>query len=55
MKVQRRNENWQIKVCKRIAAETNFPNEEIINLYLNDDNLDNGILFPNNTSFNISY
>ncbi|EAZ09797.1 hypothetical protein OsI_32084 [Oryza sativa Indica Group] len=41
MKVQRRNENWQIKVCKRIAAETNFPNEEIINLYLSDDNLDN--------------
>lgn len=40
MKVQRRNENWQIKVCKRIAAETNFPNEEIINLYLSDDNLD---------------
>uniref|UniRef100_A0A0E0M3J7 Flap endonuclease GEN-like 1 n=1 Tax=Oryza punctata TaxID=4537 RepID=A0A0E0M3J7_ORYPU len=41
LKAQRRNENWQIKVCKRIAAETNFPNEEIIKLYLSDDNLDN--------------
>ncbi|ONM56539.1 Flap endonuclease GEN-like 1 [Zea mays] len=36
---QRRHENWQIKVCKRIAAETNFPNEEIIKLYLSDNNL----------------
>uniref|UniRef100_A0A0D9XFT5 Flap endonuclease GEN-like 1 n=1 Tax=Leersia perrieri TaxID=77586 RepID=A0A0D9XFT5_9ORYZ len=45
LKEQRRNENWQIKVCKRIAAETNFPNEEIIKLYLSDDNLDdeNGV------------
>ncbi|KAF0898465.1 hypothetical protein E2562_007298 [Oryza meyeriana var. granulata] len=41
LKEQRRNENWQIKVCKRIAAETNFPNEEIIKLYLSDNNLDN--------------
>ncbi|CAL5087265.1 unnamed protein product [Urochloa decumbens] len=37
---QRKHENWQIKVCKRIAAETNFPNEEIIKLYLSDSNLD---------------
>ncbi|XP_037435446.1 flap endonuclease GEN-like 1 [Triticum dicoccoides] len=41
LKAQRRHENWQIKVCKRLAAETNFPNEEIIRLYLCDDNLDN--------------
>ncbi|XP_062194496.1 flap endonuclease GEN-like 1 isoform X2 [Phragmites australis] len=42
---ERRHENWQIKVCKRIAAETNFPNEEIIKLYLSDNNLDkeNGV------------
>ncbi|KAM3276877.1 hypothetical protein ACQJBY_044969 [Aegilops geniculata] len=40
LKAQRRHENWQIKVCKRLAAETNFPNEEIIKLYLSDDNLD---------------
>ncbi|KAM0878936.1 hypothetical protein ACQ4PT_034574 [Festuca glaucescens] len=39
LKAQRRHENWQIKVCKRLAAETNFPNEEIIKLYLCDDNL----------------
>ncbi|CAN6175059.1 unnamed protein product [Urochloa humidicola] len=40
LKEQRKHENWQIKVCKRIAAETNFPNEEIIKLYLSDNNLD---------------
>ncbi|KAM0823770.1 hypothetical protein ACQ4PT_070646 [Festuca glaucescens] len=39
LKAQRRHENWKIKVCKRLAAETNFPNEEIIKLYLCDDNL----------------
>ncbi|CAD6224190.1 unnamed protein product [Miscanthus lutarioriparius] len=39
LKEQRRHENWQVKVCKRIAAETNFPNEEIIKLYLSDNNL----------------
>ncbi|XP_006661453.1 flap endonuclease GEN-like 1 [Oryza brachyantha] len=46
LKERRRNENWQIKVCKRIAAETNFPNEEIIKLYLSGNNLDdeNGVL-----------
>jgi hypothetical protein len=42
IKEQRRHENWQIKVCKRIAAETNFPNEEIIKLYLSDNNLVEG-------------
>ncbi|KAF8701157.1 hypothetical protein HU200_033819 [Digitaria exilis] len=40
IKEQKKHENWQIKVCKRIAAETNFPNEEIIKLYLGDNNLD---------------
>lgn len=39
LKAQKRQESWQIKVCKRLAAETNFPNEEIIKLYLCDDNL----------------
>uniref|UniRef100_A0A0A9EZX5 XPG-I domain-containing protein n=1 Tax=Arundo donax TaxID=35708 RepID=A0A0A9EZX5_ARUDO len=45
LKEQRRHENWQIKVCKRIAAETNFPKEEIIKMYLSDNNLDkeNGV------------
>jgi len=45
LKEQRKHANWQIKVCRRIAAETNFPNEEIIKLYLSDDNLDkeNGV------------
>ncbi|CAN6218438.1 unnamed protein product [Urochloa humidicola] len=40
LKEQRKHENWQIKVCKRITAETNFPNEDIIKLYLSDNNLD---------------
>ncbi|KAL6656356.1 hypothetical protein ACP70R_007182 [Stipagrostis hirtigluma subsp. patula] len=43
LKEQRRHESWQIKVCKRIAAETNFPNEEIIKLFLSDNNLGNGV------------
>ncbi|CAM0952520.1 unnamed protein product [Alopecurus aequalis] len=46
LKAQRRHENWQIKVCKRLAAETNFPNAEIIRLYLCDDNLDKGSGVP---------
>uniref|UniRef100_A0ACD5Y7A8 Uncharacterized protein n=1 Tax=Avena sativa TaxID=4498 RepID=A0ACD5Y7A8_AVESA len=40
LKAQRRQENWEIKVFKRLAAETDFPNGEIIKLYLSDDNLD---------------
>ncbi|KAL5201147.1 hypothetical protein ABZP36_035501 [Zizania latifolia] len=40
LKEQKKHENWQIKVCKRIAAEKNFPNEEIIKLYLSDNNFD---------------
>ncbi|KAK2974760.1 hypothetical protein RJ640_027121 [Escallonia rubra] len=34
-KVQQKEENWQMKVCKRIAMEQNFPNDEIIEMYLN--------------------
>ncbi|GAV92000.1 XPG_N domain-containing protein/XPG_I domain-containing protein [Cephalotus follicularis] len=33
-KEQRRNEIWQIKVCAKIAIEPNFPNEEIMEMYL---------------------
>uniref|UniRef100_A0A5B7AYS1 Flap endonuclease GEN-like 1 n=1 Tax=Davidia involucrata TaxID=16924 RepID=A0A5B7AYS1_DAVIN len=35
-KEQKKNENWQIKVCKRIAMEQNFPNDEIIEMYLSN-------------------
>ncbi|XP_037418793.1 flap endonuclease GEN-like 1 [Triticum dicoccoides] len=38
--VKARDLNWKINVCKRLAAHPNFPNEEIIKLYLCDDNLD---------------
>ncbi|XP_060218743.1 flap endonuclease GEN-like 1 isoform X2 [Lycium barbarum] len=34
-KEQKRNENWKIKVCKMIASEQNFPNNEITEMYLN--------------------
>ncbi|XP_016480502.2 flap endonuclease GEN-like 1 isoform X1 [Nicotiana tabacum] len=34
-KEQKRNENWQIKVCRMIASEQNFPNNEITEMYLN--------------------
>ncbi|XP_020114904.1 flap endonuclease GEN-like 1 isoform X2 [Ananas comosus] len=37
VKDQKKHENWQIKVCERIAAEQNFPNNEIIELYLSDN------------------
>ncbi|XP_020248294.1 flap endonuclease GEN-like 1 [Asparagus officinalis] len=33
-KEQKKQENWQIKVCKKIAEEHNFPNREIIDMYL---------------------
>ncbi|WOL19168.1 flap endonuclease GEN-like 1 [Canna indica] len=36
-KEQQRHENWQIKMCKNIAAEPKFPNNEIIALYLSND------------------
>ncbi|GJN09128.1 hypothetical protein PR202_ga27107 [Eleusine coracana subsp. coracana] len=38
LKEQRRYKNWQIKAGKKIAAQTNFPNEEIIKLYLSGNN-----------------
>lgn len=34
-KEQKRNENWQIKVCRMITSEQNFPNNEITEMYLN--------------------
>ncbi|KAA8515994.1 hypothetical protein F0562_019173 [Nyssa sinensis] len=37
-KEQKKNENWQIKVCKRIVMEQNFPNDEIIEMYLSNHN-----------------
>ncbi|XP_058104747.1 flap endonuclease GEN-like 1 [Magnolia sinica] len=33
----KRHENWQIKICKKIAAEQNFPNDEIIEMYLSEN------------------
>ncbi|XP_038970621.1 LOW QUALITY PROTEIN: flap endonuclease GEN-like 1 [Phoenix dactylifera] len=36
-KEQKKYENWQIKMCKMIAAEQNFPNNAIIELYLSSN------------------
>lgn len=33
-KQQKKNENWEIKVCEKISRERNFPNENIIGIYL---------------------
>lgn len=34
-KEHKRNENWKLKVRRMIASEQNFPNNEIIEMYLN--------------------
>ncbi|CAI0471967.1 unnamed protein product [Linum tenue] len=34
----KRHENWYTKVCEKIAREQNFPNDEIIEMYLCNDN-----------------
>ncbi|CBI38844.3 flap endonuclease GEN-like 1 [Vitis vinifera] len=36
-KAQKKQENWQLRVCKKIAMEQNFPNNEIIELYLSNN------------------
>lgn len=33
-KEQQKHENWQIKVCNKIAMESDFPNDDIIEMYL---------------------
>lgn len=37
-KEQKRLENWHTKICHKIAGEPNFPNDEIIDMYLCSDN-----------------
>ncbi|CAI0425227.1 unnamed protein product, partial [Linum tenue] len=34
----KRHENWYTKVCEKIAREQNFPNDEIMEMYLCNDN-----------------
>lgn len=36
-KEQRRHENWLMKICNKIAEHRNFPNKEIIDMYLCDN------------------
>ncbi|KAL5859811.1 hypothetical protein ACOSQ4_001107 [Xanthoceras sorbifolium] len=36
-KEQKRYENWWIKVCNKINMESNFPNDEIVEMYLCDN------------------
>ncbi|KAK1424014.1 hypothetical protein QVD17_19325 [Tagetes erecta] len=36
-KEQKKNEAWKMRICKKITTEPNFPNNEIIKLYLNNN------------------
>ncbi|KAL6005563.1 hypothetical protein ACLOJK_006130 [Asimina triloba] len=36
-KALKKHEKWRFKICQRIAAEHNFPNDEIIEMYLSDN------------------
>lgn len=36
-KEQKKQENWRMKVCNKIAMQSNFPNEKIIAMYLCDN------------------
>ena len=31
-----KEDSWRIKICNRISAVDDFPNEKIIDIYLND-------------------
>ncbi|KAJ1693187.1 hypothetical protein LUZ63_009885 [Rhynchospora breviuscula] len=42
IKEKKRHENWLTKVCDKIASEKNFPNDEIIQLYLRETHGDCG-------------
>ncbi|GMH17244.1 hypothetical protein Nepgr_019085 [Nepenthes gracilis] len=35
---RKKNENWQVRVCRKIAMEQNFPNNDIIEMYCSDKN-----------------
>ncbi|KAL3536885.1 hypothetical protein ACH5RR_000251 [Cinchona calisaya] len=37
-KQKQKKENWQLKICKKIALEPNFPNMEIVEMYLRENN-----------------
>lgn len=42
-KQQQKKENWHLKICKKIALEPDFPNLEIVEMYLRDNNkIDDG-------------
>ncbi|KAK1261398.1 Flap endonuclease GEN-like 1 [Acorus gramineus] len=50
IKEQKKHKNWQIKVCKKISGETNFPNNEIVEMYtkhshFHDDSNDPSLLW----------
>ncbi|PIA49663.1 hypothetical protein AQUCO_01300437v1 [Aquilegia coerulea] len=37
-KERKKHESWQLSVCRKISSEKNFPNEEIIEMYLSHKN-----------------
>ncbi|KAD4178074.1 hypothetical protein R6Q59_021610 [Mikania micrantha] len=38
-KEQKKNKAWKMRVCQKIATEPNFPNNEIIQIYLNNHHI----------------
>ncbi|KAK9273913.1 hypothetical protein L1049_018725 [Liquidambar formosana] len=36
-KERKKNQNWQLRVCRKIAMEQNFPNDEIIQMYMSSN------------------
>uniref|UniRef100_A0A1D1YAX4 Flap endonuclease GEN-like 1 n=2 Tax=Anthurium amnicola TaxID=1678845 RepID=A0A1D1YAX4_9ARAE len=36
-KLQKKQENWRVRVCQKISTEQNFPNDKIIEIYLNNN------------------
>lgn len=37
MKELKKHESWQMKVCSKIALVPNFPNHEIMEMYLSNN------------------
>lgn len=50
-KKRKKSANWWARVCSKISLESNFPNQEIIKMYLCNDH---GSLLGMLSSFNLS-
>lgn len=36
-KEKKKQENWRLRVCNKIAMEPNFPSSELVQIYLGDN------------------